>query len=140
MSARVIGGANFGRAIADFAKATGRNIEDVHRSVSLRLFRAVILSSPVLTGRLRANWICTLNEPASGTTSSTGLENLMAMGDTIEQHKAGQPLVLANNLPYVQRIEYDGWSHTKAPKGMVRINVARFQRLLKQETHRVRAK
>ena len=38
---------------------------------------------------------------------------------------------LTNNLPYAARIEYDGWSHTKAPEGMVRKNVIRITQNLK---------
>ena len=138
MRSRTVG-TGFGTAIARFAEATGRNIEEIHKSTTLRLFRAVILSSPVLTGRLRANWICTLEVPATGTTNETGLENLVAMGNTIEQHQPEQAIILTNNLPYVQRIEYDGWSHTKAPRGMVRINLARFKKMLSEETRRVRS-
>lgn len=137
MSTRTLG-TGFGDTIARFCAATGKNIEEVHTGVSLRLFRAVILSSPVLTGRLRANWICTLNAPSTSTTNATGLENLVSMGQTIEEHQPGQAIILANNLPYVERIEYDGWSHTKAPRGMVRINITRFKKLLEEEIRRVR--
>jgi hypothetical protein len=42
------------------------------------------------------------------------------------------PIFLSNSLPYAARIEFDGWSHTKAPQGMVRRNVARFNQLLRE--------
>ncbi|WP_162455859.1 hypothetical protein [Pseudoxanthomonas kalamensis] len=37
---------------------------------------------------------------------------------------------MANNLPYANRIEYDGWSHTKAPAGMVRVSFARIRQIV----------
>jgi len=39
---------------------------------------------------------------------------------------------MSNNLPYAYKIEYDGWSHTKAPKGMVRKNFIRISQNLKK--------
>lgn len=35
-------------------------------------------------------------------------------------------MFFTNNLPYAERIEYDGWSRFKAPQGMVRKNVVRW--------------
>jgi len=37
-----------------------------------------------------------------------------------------QDIYLLNSLPYVRRIEYEGWS-SQAKAGMVRITVAEFQ-------------
>jgi hypothetical protein len=140
MSRKVPIGVGFSNAIARFAAATGRNIEEIHKATSLRLFRAVILSSPVLTGRLRANWLTSVTDAATGTVEGNGFDSLVLLGKVIDEHKPGEALVLANNLPYAARIEYDGWSHTKAPRGMVRINVTRFTKLLRDETRRVTKK
>lgn len=130
-------GRGFGASVAAFAAASGRDIETVHRQVSLRLFSAVIKNTPVLTGRLRANWLCTLHEPSTVTTSDEGSVNVTGMKMTIKRHQPGDSLFLANNLPYAARIEFDGYS-AKAPRGMVRINVVRFKLLLREEIRNLR--
>lgn len=131
---------SLGAEIGKFCKLTGRNIQQVHRGVAIRLYGAIIKTSPVLTGRFRANWLCTLNLPARGTVDETGDTNVQDMQQTCQRAKNGQPIILTNNLPYAHRIEYDRWSHTKAPNGVVRINIARFRRLLREEIRQLRKK
>jgi hypothetical protein len=36
---------------------------------------------------------------------------------------------IVNSVPYVRRLEYDGWS-TQAPAGMVRVTIEEFQRFV----------
>ena len=51
------------KAFCDKAK---KNPETVMRSVTLKLFSAIILASPVDTGRFRMNWQASGGLPASG--------------------------------------------------------------------------
>ena len=44
---------------------------------------------------------------------------------------AGNVVYLTNNLPYAQRLEYEGWSK-QAPAGMVRVNMARIADIMKE--------
>lgn len=131
---------SLGAEIGRFCQLTGRNVQQVHRGVAIRLYGAIIKTSPVLTGRFRANWLCTLNIPATGTVDDTGEGNVQDMVQTCQKARNGQPIILTNNLPYAHRIEFDRWSHTKAPAGVVRINVARFRRLLREEIRQLRKK
>lgn len=129
-------GSRFAAQVGDFKKKALTNTAKVHRGVSLRLFKAVILDTPVDTGRLRANWQCSLNVPLATESTSTDPSGSAAINQCAGRIKHAKPsdaIILTNSLPYVARIEYDGWSHTKAPKGMVRINVIRFKELLGEE-------
>ena len=46
-------------------------------------------------------------------------------------YKKDSALTLANNLDYAYKIEYEGWSHSKAPEGMVRVSVVKTAALFK---------
>lgn len=112
---------------------TREGLERTRRIVILKLFSAVIKDTPVLSGRLRGNWQTTINSPATGV---IGIRDEAAAVAEV-QHMAAQSngsdvVILRNNLPYAYRIEFDGWSRAKAPQGMMRRNVARFQRLLSE--------
>lgn len=112
---------------------TREGLERTRRIVILKLFSAVIKDTPVLSGRLRGNWQTTINSPATGV---IGIRDEVAAVAEV-QHMAAQSngsdvVILRNNLPYAYRIEFDGWSSVKAPQGMMRRNVARFQRLLSE--------
>lgn len=103
----------------------------IFRGVYVKLFTAVILDTPVLEGRLRANWQIGASE-ASGTTNSTdasGASTISAVNSF--DPGEGDVVYLTNNLPYAAIIEFDGHS-SKAPDGMVGKNVARFQRILSE--------
>lgn len=121
----------------DVAKFTtkAKNINDkVFRSSAIQLFTDIVKMTPVDTGRLRANW-----QPSFGSPSTTETQ---ADGDPTAQIKAyfsaaklNQVLYLANNLPYATAIEYDGHS-AQAPAGMVRVNAARWSRIVEENRRR----
>jgi len=111
---------------------------DLKRAVGIKLFGAVIKDSPVDTGRLRSNWQTSIGS-VDHTTSDSGGTLATAIGtmtqgclDLKDPYKA---LFLANSLPYTHRIEYDGWSHTKSPQGMVNKNVIRFNNILRTQNN-----
>lgn len=127
---------SFTKDIDTFAKRTGAKIQYVRRAVTLKLFGSVVLDTPVLTGRLRGNWRISEGQPNTSTLDreDKGGQVVMAEIQSATMASTGdQSLFLTNNLPYAARIEYDGWSHTKAPQGMVRKNVVRFQGLIRLE-------
>lgn len=129
-------GGGFAAQVASFGKGTADKVEAVRRGVTLKLFSAVILDTPVLTGRLRGNWRISEGQPVLDTTDRvdpSGGTVLAEVSATVAKSKGDTTLFLSNSLPYARRIEYDGWSHTKAPEGMVRRNVARFNTLITVE-------
>ncbi|EDY5968324.1 HK97 gp10 family phage protein [Salmonella enterica] len=128
--------------VKSFCEKAKKNPETVMRQVSIKLFRAIILGSPVDTGRFRNNWFAAIGPNHSmETTNYTGKEGTAAINRMTrvvgESRGMGwTELTLTNNLPYAQRLEF-GWSK-QAPVGMVRVNIARFNTLLNEEAAKVK--
>lgn len=125
--------------IQAFVAKAKKNPETVMRSVSLKLFSAIIKASPVDTGRFRGNWRTTGVTPATGLIAGvdpTGNKAVNSAATFITNAPGWNIFTLTNNLPYAERLEY-GWSK-QAPVGMVRVNIARFQQLINEEAAKVR--
>jgi hypothetical protein len=125
--------------IQAFVAKAKKNPETVMRSVSLKLFSAIIKASPVDTGRFRGNWQTTGVTPATGLIAGvdpTGNKAVNSAATFITNAPGWGTFTLTNNLPYAERLEY-GWSK-QAPVGMVRVNIARFQQLINEEAAKVR--
>jgi hypothetical protein len=124
--------ASFFTQLKEFSTKTQQRIERTRRAIIIELFISVIMDTPVLTGRLRGNWQATIGSPAIGETGARGGASPGLPAELNEEVqgvafniKGDQPAYLVNNLPYAHRVEFEGWSHTKAPQGMMRINVIR---------------
>lgn len=125
--------------IQAFVAKAKKNPETVMRSVSLKLFSAIIKASPVDTGRFRGNWQTTGVTPATGLVAGvdpTGNKAVNSAATFITNAPGWDTFTLTNNLPYAERLEY-GWSK-QAPTGIVRVNVIRFQQLINEEAAKVR--
>lgn len=124
----------FDRQIAAFAKKANIGIDRAIRGTSIKLFSAIILASPVDTGRFRANWQASNERPASGTTFAEDKSGSGAVNN-VTTYINGAPFAneftLANNLPYAYKLEF-GYSD-QAPQGFIRVNVARFQSILDEQ-------
>jgi hypothetical protein len=121
--------------LARFAEKTGRSIERTHREVCIELFSGILKDSPVDTGRFRGNWQASARFPRTGTlpirpAAVAQTEILTNVGPL------GGVTYFANNLPYAMRLE-EGYSR-QAPVGMVRTNVARFERMVAAAARRNR--
>ena len=136
--------ADFADQMRAFAKKANMSIDKTVRGTAIKLFSAVIKSSPVDSGRFRANWTANGPTPASGVSGMTD-----ASGDatiaTMTQFVAKAPFdqfTLSNNLPYAWKLEYGGYPgdgpntvggySKQAPSGCVRVNVARFDAILEE--------
>lgn len=125
--------------IQAFVAKAKKNPETVMRSVTLKLFSAIIKASPVDSGRFRGNWQTTGVTPATGLIAGvdpTGNTAVNSAATFITNAPGWDTFTLTNNLPYAERLEY-GWSK-QAPIGFVRINIARFNSLLAEEAAKVR--
>lgn len=120
----------FDKQIAAFAKKANIGIDRAIRGTSIKLFSAIILASPVDTGRFRANWQASNERPASGEVNGFA-DPVNKVSTYINGAPFANEFTLANNLPYAYKLEF-GYSN-QAPQGMVRINVARFQRILDEQ-------
>jgi hypothetical protein len=116
-----------------FAEKSLERVEHIRRGFCLKLFGAIVKDTPVLTGRLRGNWQTNAGSPKVGELPLRTPDAVMGEVRTVIDSVHGDvPIFFTNNLPYAARIEYDGWSHTKSPEGMVRRNVARVLRLVNE--------
>lgn len=120
----------FDRQMEAFAKKANISIDRAIRGTSIKLFSAIILASPVDTGRFRANWQASNERPASGEVNGFA-DPVNKVATYINGAPFANEFTLANNLPYAYKLEF-GYSN-QAPQGMVRINVARFQRILDEQ-------
>ncbi len=129
---------NFELDIQRFVDKANGNIDLVFRKISLELFKRVILKSPVLTGRFRANWQVAIGSIPSGTlelNDKTGTATISKVQATAMQVKAGQVITLCNNLAYALPLEF---GHSKqAPNGMVRLTVLEFGAVVSKATSEV---
>jgi hypothetical protein len=106
-------------------------VDKVRRASALELISLVITATPVDTGMLRGNWQTKLNAPVTShivrldkggnAAIAEALANLGSMVDVV---------YMTNSLPYAEKIEYEGYSR-QAPQGMLRANVAKWQRIVK---------
>ena len=109
-----------------FGEQSEETFEKVFRKIALDIDSSVILGTPVDTGRARGNWFTTIGNP-SGAVDAGGSAGkaIGQLNAAVAQLKLGDTIWMANNLPYINRLE-NGWSK-QAPAGMVAINVARFK-------------
>lgn len=136
---------SFSLDVAKFAENFGDGAEQVIRGVSIKLFTAIIESTPVDEGRARANWFTTTREPSTKTTSNTdktGSGSVAQVQKVIVGVKDWSVFTLTNNLPYIEVLEFGGYKDgpktvggfsKQAPQGMLRNNINRFNKLLEQE-------
>ena len=95
----------------------------------------IIYDTPVDTGRLRNNWIPSINQGSNFSmlgldTSKRRSKERPTLQETISKVntlKLGDTFYFTNNLPYAKRIEFDNWS-AKAPAGMVRKNLLKWSK------------
>lgn len=105
-------------------------VDRVRRASVLELFKLVIYSTPVDTGRLRGNWQTTINAVAQSQLDRVDPNGGLALAEVMANMGGLLDVVwFSNNLPYAERIEYDGWSY-KEPEGMVRKHLAQWQRIV----------
>lgn len=104
------------------ATAVKRNADKTVRKVAMAVDQAVVMATPVDTGRARANWIASLDAPVT-----TATENKDKSGGGAISQAAGvvagydgdsnSSINITNNLPYIGPLN-DGSSY-QAPAGFV---------------------
>lgn len=121
---------SFESEVRDFViKANGLQEKQI-RYLCLDLFKNVVQGTPVDTGRARGNWQATINTPATGSTEDTdkqGGATISAASNAVSQ-AVGNVFYITNNLPYIYRLEFEGWSK-QAPSGWVRTAIERTKQI-----------
>ena len=123
---------SFAKDFERFAKLTNASLDETGRAIVLELFGSVIKDTPVDTGRARGNWQTSMDSPATGEIDRKGEGPALAeVSQQAASFGAGKVIYLTNNLPYIYRLEYLGWSQ-QSPDGMARKNVARIQSIVRK--------
>lgn len=88
--------------------------------LALSVNRTLVLSTPVDTGRARSNWLVALNKVEKGTTQEVDKDGTEAQAKAIgvvTRYNLGDEINIANNLPYIGRLNN---GHSKqSPAGFV---------------------
>ena len=131
---------DFSRRITVQGRRIAENTDRLVRRVALAADQAVVMGTPVDTGRARSNWIAQIGSAPSGTVepyapgeagSTTGANSQAAMDQAeavISGYNNGQEIHITNNLPYIQRLN-DGYS-AQAPANFVEQAVAEAARVV----------
>lgn len=121
----------FAKEVADFAlKAQGLQDRQV-RYLCFDLLKGVVLGTPVDTGRARGNWQASITTPAAGTIDREdkgGGATIAAAQPAIEK-AAGTVFYITNNLPYIERLEFEENFSKKKPAGWVRGSIERTKQI-----------
>jgi len=116
----------FSRRIRIRANKISKNTDDLVKKVILAVDQAVVLATPVDTGRARANWRPSIGAPITDTlpeppNKQAGLRSALDAGERVaRQYKGGvnSPTVhITNSLPYIKSLN-DG-SSKQAPRNFV---------------------
>lgn len=116
----------FARRMRLRAEELERGVTRLVQTVSIAVDQALVLSTPVDTGRARSNWIVSTGQPTSevippyapgenlGTGEGANANAALEQGrQEAENYRLGQTLFITNNLPYIGRLN-DG-SSAQAP-------------------------
>lgn len=108
-------------------------IDKIRRASILEMFQLIIYSTPVESGRLRGNWQTNVNSSKTGELDRLDTSGSMALAEVMANMGGLMDTVyFTNNLPYAERIEYDGWSY-KERAGMVRKHLVQWQRIVENK-------
>lgn len=117
-------------SLRQFGKVTREQATLIFKKIVLDLESAVVLRTPVDTGRARGNWFPTIGAPSRQRDDDLfdpgGQKSIAGIGAQVGLLTLGDVAWLTNNLPYINRLE-EGWSQ-QAPAGMVSVELARAQR------------
>lgn len=115
----------FGVDLERFGSGMEAKGDLILRKIVLDLMSAVVMDTPVDTGRARGNWYPSINVPSDAKDDSTVdpsgggvVANIMG---TASRANMGDAVWLSNNLPYILRLE--NGSSKQSPQGMVDKNI-----------------
>jgi hypothetical protein len=114
----------FSVPLASLADKLKLDLQTVSRKAAADLFTAVVVRSPVDTGRFKSNWNFSLDAPDSSTSGSDNQARGLTEAGKAATMRIGGVAYLSNGLPYAKRLEY-GYSK-QAAAGMVRVSAAEF--------------
>jgi len=144
----------FAQDLNRFRKRTLAKYEKVKRLSAFDLFSAVVMETPVDKGVLRNNWFAGIGQGSTETTDSSdpsGQGTISRINNVLRGTDVFRDVFLTNNLPYAPVVEFgdypdppkggqgktSGGFSLKAPEGMVRINAANWQQIVRRNARKV---
>jgi len=122
---------------ADVEKAKKELLTELTKigsAVAIQVFNAVVVGTPVDTGRARGNWQIGLGSIPSGV--SDGVTNPLDASTGMTNWSIKDTAYLTNNLDYIESLEYNHGSKQQA-NGWVRATVAQGQKALNEAVEKV---
>lgn len=118
--------------VSNFVDKASKTADAEVRKICLDLVTGIVLKTPVDTGRARANWFTSVGSPSGNVTNSTDPSGSSSISSALGpiSKATGNVLWITNNLPYIYRLEFEGWSK-QAPAGMVRVTINDIARQLR---------
>lgn len=118
--------------VSKFVDKASKTADAEVRKICYDLVTGIILKTPVDTGRARANWFTSIGSPSVSVTASTDPSGSSSISSALGaiSKATGNVLWITNNLPYIYRLEFEGWSK-QAPAGMVRVTINDIARQLR---------
>ena len=114
----------FARRIRLIGRGIEKNTGGEVRKTAALAGQVLVLSTPVDTGRARANWITSVGIPITEDIEDndvSGSATIARNNTTIRAQKSGQTIYISNNLPYIGKLN-EG-SSAQAPANFVEIAV-----------------
>ncbi len=108
-------------------------IEQTFKDVVIQIGETIINITPVDTGRAKGSWVLTIGAPSTVSPErydKEGTETIAALVAEANKLEPGQVAWIVSALPYSIPLEY-GHSQ-KAPSGMIRVTVAKFQQIVRE--------
>ena len=115
--------AGFTAAVDQWLKKAGLQAEEAVRRIALRLWQELVARTPVDTGRARAAWVTSLDEP-SDEVPPPGNYGPPSPPDLSRLTLANRVFIV-NGVPYA--VELEEGSSKQAPAGMVRVSLAQVR-------------
>lgn len=128
---------DFPRRASELAKAVGRAVTTFQKNLALDVHGGVITETPVDTGKLRSNWLVSVDVPRSDVIApyfpgrrlgrAEEANRLAAVSQGVAASQALRPttnqnLFIVNNTPYVETTNAEGTLTT--PRGYVQRGIA----------------
>lgn len=120
--------------LTERAKTYQKKVDELQRQVALVVDSALVLATPVDTGRARSNWITTTGKRANysvlpyapgenlGIGESANASATMAQArEALKSHASGEAIFLTNNVRYIGDLNQG--TSPQAPKNFVQIQV-----------------
>lgn len=120
-------------------KVKSKSLAVIQKAIT-KLSDDIVYDTPIDTGRLRNNWIPSINKGVNQSnigTDKSGSKVKEAVREATLAMKLGDTYYFTNNLIYAKQVEFglypagpkivNGFS-AKSPKGMVRVNLLRWSK------------